>query len=71
MLNTALMSAFVVRDGPRLTAIEVKSGRIRGSQSGLTAFNQAFGPDRALLVGGDGISVEEFLSEPVRHWVGP
>ena len=62
---------FVVRDDPRLTAIEVKSGRDRGSQTGLVAFNQAFGPDRALLVGGDGISVEEFLSEPVRHWVGP
>ena len=62
---------FAVRDGRRLTAIEVKSGRIRDSQPGLAAFNQAFEPDRALLVGGDGISVEEFLSEPVRHWVGP
>ena len=62
---------FAVRDGPRLTAIEVKSGRARGSQPGLSAFSEAFRPDRALLVGGDGISVEEFLSEPVRHWVGP
>ena len=62
---------FVVRDGPRLTAIEVKSGRTRDSLPGLTAFAQAFRPDRTLLVGGDGISVEEFLSEPVRHWVGP
>ena len=62
---------FAVRDGPRLTAIEVKSGRTRGAQPGLSAFSEAFRPDRALLVGGDGISVEEFLSEPVRHWVGP
>ena len=62
---------FVVRAGRSLTAIEVRSGRARGSLPGMAAFAQAFGPDRRLLVGGDGIPVEEFLSRPAEHWVGP
>ncbi len=56
---------FVVRVGRRLTAIEVKSGRIRGSQPGLTGFAQTFRPGRKLLVGGDGVSMEEFMLTPV------
>ena len=61
---------FVVRFGRLLTAIEVKSGRSTGSLAGMTAFGEAFHPDRKLLVGGDGIAVEDFLSQPVEHWVG-
>ena len=61
---------FVVRSGRLLTAIEVKSGRSTGSLAGMTAFSEAFHPDRKLLVGGDGIAVEDFLSQPVEHWVG-
>ena len=61
---------FVVRSGRLLTAIEVKSGRSTGSLAGMTAFGEAFHPDRKLLVGGDGIAVEDFLSQPVEHWVG-
>ena len=60
---------FVVRAGRRLVAIEVKSTRRRGSLSGLAAFAQAFSPDRTLLIGGDGISIEDFLSNPVEHWI--
>jgi len=37
----------------------------------LDAFSIAFKPQRTLLVGRDGISVEEFLSQPVRHWASP
>ena len=62
---------FVVRSGRSLTAVEVKSGRAPGSLPGMAAFGEAFGPDRRLLVGGDGIPVEEFLSRPAEHWVGP
>ena len=62
---------FVVRSGGFLTAIEVKSGRSRDALPGMAAFAGAFGPDRSLLVGGDGIPVEEFLSRPAEHWVGP
>ena len=60
---------FVVRVGRAITAIEVKSGRGRLAHPGLAAFSDTFRPARRLLVGGDGIAVEEFLLEPVSHWV--
>mgnify|MGYP001764780711 CR=1 FL=1 len=60
---------FVVRSRRSLTAIEVKSGRAPQAQPGLAAFAAAFKPKRKLLVGGDGIPVEEFLTQPVEHWV--
>jgi predicted AAA+ superfamily ATPase len=60
---------FVVRAGRALSAIEVKSGRIRDTPPGLAAFAAVFKPARKLLVGGDGVSVEEFLREPVAHWI--
>jgi len=62
---------FVVEAGRRLIAIEVKSGRAREVPAGLAAFAKAFKPRRTLLVGGDGIAVEEFLSRPVTDWIGP
>jgi predicted AAA+ superfamily ATPase len=60
---------FIVRAGRTLTAIEVKSGRTRDARPGLSAFAEAFRPQRKLLVGGDGISIQEFLFRPVEHWV--
>lgn len=61
---------FVVKAGRRLTAIEVKSGRAPLAHAGNAAFAQAFKVHRTLLVGGDGVRVEDFLSRPVTHWVG-
>lgn len=61
---------FIVQAGRRLTAIEVKSGRAPQAHAGTAAFAQAFKPQRSLLVGGDGLAVEEFLLRPVAHWVG-
>src|SRR5579875_2063167 len=60
---------FVVKVGRRLVAIEVKSGRTRDLPAGIAAFAAAFKPKRTLLVGGDGIAVEEFLAHLVAHWV--
>ena len=60
---------FVVRAGRTVIAIEVKSGRAPGAFPGLGAFTEAFKPKRTLLVGGDGISLEEFLTKPVEHWL--
>jgi uncharacterized protein len=60
---------FVVKSRRSLSAIEVKSGAVRESQPGMSAFADAFGPDRSLLVGRDGISIEDFLMSPVEHWV--
>jgi predicted AAA+ superfamily ATPase len=61
---------FVVKAGRTLTAIEVKSGRPAEALPGIAAFTEAFKPKRTLLVGAGGIPVEEFLMQPVAHWVG-
>lgn len=60
---------FVVQAGRKLIAIEVKSGRAPQAHAGTTAFTEAFKPQRSLLVGGDGIALEDFLSRPVAHWL--
>jgi predicted AAA+ superfamily ATPase len=60
---------FVVRAGRKITAIEVKSGRRRDTHPGLGAFADAFKPARKLLVGGDGIALEEFLLRPAADWI--
>jgi predicted AAA+ superfamily ATPase len=60
---------FVVKSGRRLVAIEVKSGRAPHTHPGIAAFAAAFRPQRSLLIGADGIAVEEFLARPVSHWV--
>ena len=62
---------FVVRAGRRLTAIEVKSGCATDTLPGMEAFSAAFKPQRKLLVGGDGIPVDQFLTRPAEHWIGP
>lgn len=61
---------FVMQYKRRRITIEVKSGRSREARPGLERFATAFRPHRTLLVGGDGIPVEEFLREPVTHWIG-
>jgi predicted AAA+ superfamily ATPase len=60
---------FVVQKGKRLVAIEVKSGRHRESVAGIETFARAHRPQQKLLVGGDGIPVEKFLSIPISHWL--
>ncbi len=60
---------FVVTRARNVTAIEVKSGRALGNLRGMAAFTEAFKPERTLLVGGDGIGIEQFLSRPVEQWI--
>lgn len=60
---------FVLRAGNNLVAIEVKSGRKRERPIGMEAFSKAFRVRRQLLVGNQGIPVEEFLLTPPEHWV--
>jgi predicted AAA+ superfamily ATPase len=60
---------FVVRCRARLIAIEVKSGRAPQAHAGTAAFATAFKVRRTLLVGGDGIALEDFLGRPVGDWV--
>jgi predicted AAA+ superfamily ATPase len=60
---------FVVRAGRRVTAIEVKSGAARESMPGMEAFAAAHKTHRKLLVGADGVPVEEFLARPAEAWL--
>ena len=60
---------FVLRSGPRVVAIEVTSGRRKDSLPGLAAFGKAFQPSRTLLVGGQGLPVQEFLLTPPEEWL--
>ena len=60
---------FVLRQGEKVVAIEVKSGRRRESLPGMEAFARQFKPQRQLLVGGQGIPLEEFLTQPAGEWV--
>ena len=60
---------FVLRSGRVVVGLEVKSGRAPLAHSGLAAFSEAFKPKRTLLVGGDGIPLEEFLSRQVTDWL--
>lgn len=62
---------FVVRAGRRVTAIEVKSTTSGRAGRGAAAFAEAFRPHRTLLVGGDGIALDEFLARPAAHWIQP
>lgn len=60
---------FVLQQGKTTVAIEVKSGARRESLPGMDAFARTFKPKRQLLVGGQGIPLEEFLSQPITHWL--
>ena len=59
---------FVIRTGRVVVAIEVKSGRSPSAFPGLKEFTANFKSARALIVGGDGIPLDEFLTTPVVHW---
>jgi predicted AAA+ superfamily ATPase len=60
---------FVLEQGKNTVAIEVKSGRRPESLPGMKAFAKRFKPKRKLLVGGQGIPLEEFLTKPAGHWL--
>lgn len=60
---------FVLQQGPSIVGIEVKSGRGKDSLPGMEAFARQFKPKRQLQVGGQGLPIEEFLSQPAAYWV--
>ena len=60
---------FVLQRGPRLVAIEVKSGPRRADRRGMNTFSARFGPGRTLLVGEGGVPFNEFLAVPADHWL--
>ena len=52
---------FVLKKDQDMVLVEVKSGRRKDALLGMDAFTKKFGPCRKLLVGGDGMAVEEFF----------
>ena len=60
---------FILRLGNFLTAIEVKSTVKSYALPGMEAFCKKFEVNRRLLVGGQGISLDEFLMMPAEHWL--
>lgn len=60
---------FVAQKGAALTAFEVTSGRRKTSLPGLQAFTDGYPQARPLLVGGQGISLHEFLEASPDAWL--
>jgi predicted AAA+ superfamily ATPase len=60
---------FILRLGKSLTAIEVKSTAKSYTLRGMDAFCKTFPVTRQLLVGGQGIPLDEFLVTPIEHWL--
>jgi len=59
---------FVIEAGNQVLAVEVKSGRRREALPGLAAFTQAEDRARPLLIGREGIPLEEALRRSVAEW---
>ena len=64
----ALEVDFVLQRGDRVVAVEVKSQQRAGALRGLEEFQKRFRPQRSLLVGSDGIPLNEFLTIPTAEW---
>lgn len=60
---------FVLVKGDRVTAIEVKGGAKHVKLPGIDAFSKEFNVTRKLLVGAQGIPVENFLLTPIDEWL--
>ncbi|MEO8425342.1 MAG: ATP-binding protein [Actinomycetota bacterium] len=59
---------WVLERGPKVMGIEVTSSRRKGSVPGLRLFQERSGAS-TLLVGGQGIPVEDFLARPAVEWL--
>jgi predicted AAA+ superfamily ATPase len=56
---------YILSKGDRSVAIEVKSGKKRDALNGMNRFVEQFKPFRSLVVGTNGIPIEEFFSTPI------
>ena len=52
---------FVLQQGSQLIGLEIKSGIKKIALPGMKDFIQKFTPQKALLIGGDGIRLEDFF----------
>ena len=60
---------FILKKGKKITAIEVKSSHKKKKVSGLNIFAKLFKPNKILVVGDQGINLNEFLKKPIQTWV--
>jgi len=60
---------FVITRGAKLWAVEVKSGR-GGKTPGLESFRARYQDARILVVGDQGIPLQEFFGTPAEVWLG-
>lgn len=60
---------FILKQGDKLLAIEVKTGILGRKHSGLAAFKKKYPYAKSLLVGPEGIPVIEFISQPANIWM--
>lgn len=60
---------FVLQRGPRVGGIEVKSGDDARSLRGFHEFERIFSPEVSLLVGAEGVPLNEFLTVPADDWL--
>jgi uncharacterized protein len=60
---------FVLESGKTVVAIEVKSNKKKYTLQGMEDFCKTFNVKRQLLVGGQGIAIEEFLLNPIEKWM--
>ena len=58
---------FVIAHGPRIWALEVKSGR-PAKTSGIDAFRKRYPKAKIWLIGGGGIKLEDFFNRPAVEW---
>ncbi|MBM3610541.1 MAG: ATP-binding protein [Alphaproteobacteria bacterium] len=60
---------FIMSNGDTVIPIEVKSSQKRTALPGIELFSKKFHATKKLLVGGQGISIEEFLLRPAEYWL--
>jgi len=59
---------FIIQRGQKIIAIEVKSHFRQESLPGLSEFVHCFHPQSSLVIGGNNLSIDKFLSTPVSAW---
>ncbi len=62
---------FVLKQRESLTAIEVKTARRREELPGMAAFDDAFSPHGKLLVGGQGMALDDFFKTSAQALIRP
>ncbi len=60
---------FVLTREDKLTAIEIKTSIVPSRHSGMDVFVKRFEPSRVMLVGSQGLSVEDFLKTPIQNFL--